>query len=210
MARRRAGVGIDLRELGFLGRALDATVGRVQSLGQSLGRLGSQKGSVKAGGGRGVFGGTLKDFLTRDEFVGRAGTIGRGLKAGRLGGSLLAFMSIEELGRNLVGALQGDKAFRDIMKDQLQFLLPSFLKDTLPAILDEFRIEIAGIALTGMTREERLFHGSVLDLHMEQTRKLVAVKDTEQVRELFRREGLKDRSKEIWDQEIDDMNAWGN
>jgi len=174
----RAGLDINDGDLRRHSKFWDAAVGRVQSLGQATGRIAAQKGGVKAGGGRGVFAGTLRDFGTRDEFVGRTGTIGRGLKAGRIGGALLAFISVEEALRGISDLLSGSKNFGEVVKSTLSRLLPSILRESIPRIIDEFR---------GLTTQQKLSVKNQLD------RKLANVieesnfsNDTELNRRLFR------------------------
>lgn len=185
---KKAVFGIDLRSFGSLGQALDTVAGRVQSIGKTFGRLASQKGGTTAGGGRGVFAGTLKDFATRDEFVGRAGTIGRGLMAGRLGGVFLAAVSVEEFFRNAVQLLRGDKEFRQIMKDQMAFLIPSILKDALPALIEEYAGDIPFLEL-GRGRTAKAEALGQIELEMRRLKRLYSFRDdTESTRELLRNE----------------------
>lgn len=199
---RRASLKVDSGDLRDTNRVIDAVVGRVQSLNQATGRLGSQKGGVKAGGGRGVFAGTLRDFGTRDEFVGRAGTIGRGLKAGRIGGALLAFVSVEEAFRGIADFLKGDKNFGEILKDTFQRLLPSVLRESLPAILDEF-------GLFGASRAERLSIKNQFERQLQGVKDLNDFgEDNEINRRFFRWQAQRFRDSDEYRRTLDESAAW--
>ena len=130
-------VGFNTRDLKKELPLADALVGRAEDLDSPVGRLRRQKGGVRVGGGRGVFSGTLRDIASRDEFVGRTGTIARGLMAGRIGGAAMAFVSVEEGFRAWADLLKGDKHIGDIIGDIVRRLVPGILIDSIPKIFDE-------------------------------------------------------------------------
>lgn len=93
-------------------------------------------GPTSGGGGRGGFKGALKDFVQRDEILGRTGTISRLAHSGNVVGTLLAFQSIEEFFASAARFLKGDASFADGIRDQLKFLVPSIAREQIPAILE--------------------------------------------------------------------------
>lgn len=106
----------------------------------TAGRLLNPLGATSGGGGRGGFKGALKDFIQRDEIIGRTGTISRLALSGNVVGTLLAFQSIEEFFSASVKFLKGDATFADVVRDQFKFLVPSILREQLPEIL-----KVAGV-----------------------------------------------------------------
>ena len=106
-------------------------------LSRAFDRLKRPRGATSGGGGRGAFAGTLTDFATRDEFIGRSGTIYRAITGGHLIGAGLAFMSIDEISTRMLRVMQGKAEWTDMITEAFEFLVPTLLRDTLPKMLDE-------------------------------------------------------------------------
>jgi hypothetical protein len=101
------------------------------------------QGRSSRSGGRQAFTGGLVDFLSRDEFTGRAGTAARAIGAmsktgatvGGAIGLLLALMTVEEAGRIWMKIQQG-AGFQKELAETVSRIIPVTLRETLPSIVN--------------------------------------------------------------------------